>query len=303
MRIFITGGTGFVGTRLVPFLAQSGHTVRLLVRPGERHPPQAAGVELVEGDPMRAGPWMDAVPDCDAAVNMAGTPIFGRWTEERKRLIRESRLATTHHLVDALPEGKSFSLLSTSAVGIYGNAGERELDEEAPLGSDFLARVAQDWEAEALRAREKGVRTVLARFAVVLGAGGGALEQLVKATRNFAGGPVGSGRQWFSWIHRDDLVRALLFLLEAPKLQGVFNVSSPNPARQVEVARILGRLLHRPTFVPAPAFAVRLVLGEFADAVLFSQRMLPRRLLEAGFSFRFPDLEAALSDILADQSA
>lgn len=303
MRIFVTGGTGFVGTRLVPFLAQGGHEVRLLVRPGERRPPPAAGVALVEGNPMQAGPWMRAVSDCDAAVNLAGTPIFGRWSEERKRLIRDSRLATTRHLVDALPEGKDFTLLSTSAVGIYGDAGERELDEAAPLGSDFLSRVAQDWESEALRAREKGARTAITRFAVVLGAGGGALEQLVKATRNFAGGPVGSGRQWFSWIHRDDLVRAVLFLLEHPDCRGVYNLGAPNPVRQIDVARALGHLLHRPAFVPAPAFAVRLVLGEFADAVLFSQRMIPRRLVEAGFSFGFPDLEGALRDILVHQSA
>jgi uncharacterized protein (TIGR01777 family) len=303
MRIFVTGGTGFVGSALLPFLLASGHGVRLLVRPGERRIEPSSGLETVEGDPMQPGPWMQAVEGCDAAINLAGAPIFGRWTEQTKRLLRASRIATTRNLVDAIPEGERFVLASTSAVGIYGNAGERELDESAPLGSDFLARLAQDWEAEALRAAQKGTRTVITRFAIVFGPGGGALEQLAKATRRFAGGPIGSGRQWFSWIHRDDLVRALLFLLEGPDLQGTFNLCSPNPTRQIEVAHTLGRLLHRPSLLPAPAFAVRLALGEFADAVLFSQKMVPRRLQQAGFSFRFPDLEGALRDILRHQSA
>ncbi|MBI5014084.1 MAG: TIGR01777 family protein [Deltaproteobacteria bacterium] len=303
MRIFVTGGTGFVGTALVPFLLSSGHSVRLLVRPGERRLPGAPELEVVDGDPTHPGSWMEAVGGCDAAINLAGAPIFGRWSEQTKRLIRDSRISTTRHLVEAIPEGEHFVLLSTSAVGIYGDAGERELDEDAPLGTDFLAQVARDWEAEALRAREKGARTVIARFAIVFGPGGGALEQLTKATHRFAGGPIGGGRQWVSWIHRTDLVRALLFLAEARDREGVFNLSSPNPARQIEVARAIGRLLHRPAMLPAPAFAVRLVLGEFANAVLFSQRMIPRRLQEAGFSFRFPDLEGALLDAMVHQSA
>lgn len=303
MRVFVTGGTGFVGARLVPFLMENGHQVRLLVRPGERGQVAFPGAEVVVGDPNEAGDWTRAVADCDAAVNMAGASIFGRWDPERKVLIRESRLSTTRNLVNALPQGEGFTLVSTSAVGIYGDAGERELDESAPLGIDFLAQVARDWEAEASAGGRKGARVAISRFAIVLGEGGGAVEQLRKVTKRFLGGPIGSGRQWVSWIHREDLVRAILFLLERPDLGGVFNLCSPNPARQIDVARTLGRVLGRPAFTPAPAFAVRLVLGEFANAVLFSQRMVPARLQAAGFTFRFPELEPALRDILGTQMA
>lgn len=298
MKIFVTGGTGFIGSRLVPFLVDRSHEVTLLVRADEPRQQIPGGIRVVEGDPTKAGPWWRLVAECDAAINMAGASIFGRWTEKRKHAIRESRLATTRHLVDAIPEGRPFTLSSTSAVGIYGDAGERELDESAPLGNDFLARLAQEWEAAALQAEEKGARVVITRFAIVFGEGGGALEQLARVTRWCLGGPVGSGRQWFSWVHRKDLMEAILFLLERPELNGVFNLAAPAPRRQLEVARALGRVLHRPTLLPAPAFGVRLVLGEFADAVLFSQRMTPRRLQEAGFAFRFPELETALHDIL-----
>ncbi|MDW7710979.1 MAG: TIGR01777 family oxidoreductase [Deferrisomatales bacterium] len=298
MRIFVTGGTGFVGARLVPFLAEQGHEVSLLLRPVESKEGLPAGVRVTEGDPTKEGPWWDGLRDCDAAVNLAGAPIFGRWNEQKKELIRESRVRTTRNLVTALPAGKPFSLLSTSAVGIYGDAGDRELDESAPLGDDFLAHVARDWEAEAARARGRGARVALTRFGIVLGPGGGALATLEKVTRRFLGGPVGTGRQWFSWIHREDLVRALLFLLERPDQEGVFNLCAPNPVRQLDVARALGRVLRRPALTPAPALAVRLVLGEFADAVLFSQRMVPRRLQAAGFGFLFPELEPALREVL-----
>jgi len=297
LRIFVTGGTGFVGSRLVDFLVGRGHQIVLLARPVEVTSTVPSGVALCVGDPMERGPWWDAMADCDAAVNLAGTPIFGRWDAETKRLIRDSRIRTTRSLVAAIPEGRPFTLLSTSAVGIYGDAGDRELDESAPLGTDFLARVAWDWEAEALRAREKGARVALMRFGIVLARGGGAVEQLEGLARKFLAGPVGTGRPWFSWIHREDLVRAIEFLLLQPELDGAVNLCAPNPVRQIDVVRSLGKILGRPAVTPAPAFAVRLVLGEFADVVLFSQRMVPKRLQAAGFRFRFPDLELALADL------
>lgn len=299
MKIFVTGGTGFVGSRLVPHLVESGHEVLLLARPSEPRNFAPTRVRIIEGDSTKAGAWMDAVAGCDAAVNMAGFPIFGRWTAQAKSLIRSSRVLTTRNLVDAMPAGKPVTLVSTSAVGIYGNAGERELDESSPVADDFLARVARDWESEASRARAKGVRVVIARFAVVFAEGGGALDQLQKQTKWFLGGPIGSGRQWVSWVHREDVVRSILLLLQRTDLEGIFNVCSPKPVRQMELARTLGRVMRRPAFTPAPALVLRLALGQFADVILFSQRMVPRRLLDSGFEFRFPDLEMALRDILA----
>lgn len=302
MKILVTGGTGFIGSQLVPFLLDRKHEITLLVRPVERQSPLPEGVRVAEGDPSRVGAWWDAVAGCDAAVNLAGEPIFGKWNATKKAAIRESRIATTRNLVAAIPNGEGFSLINTSAVGIYGNAGERELDEQAPVGKDFLARVAREWEAEAHRAQERGARVVITRFGIALGPGGGALAEMESMTKRFLGGPVGSGRQWFSWIHRTDLVRAIAFLLEHAELDGTFNLCAPNPVRQIDMARTLGRILGRPSFMPSPAFAVRLALGEFADVVLFSQRMMPKRLLDAGFEFRFPELERALREILKSQN-
>lgn len=303
MRIFMTGGTGFVGSPLTSHLLAAGHEVCLLLRPGDRVRHSASGLEVVEGDPLRPGTWWDRVATCQAAINLAGEPILGRWTEDKKRRIRESRVLTTRNLVEAIPSDEGFTLLSTSAVGIYGDAGERELDEKAPFGFDFLAKVAQEWEAEALVAQSKGARTVITRFAVVLGPDGGALEQMRKATERIAGGPLGSGRQWFSWIHRKDLQRAISFLLERSDLSGPFNLGAPNPVRQIDAARAIAKCLHRRAFLPAPAFALRLVLGDFADTLLFSQKMLPTRLLAAGFSFEYPEFQTALADALTDQTA
>ena len=299
MRVFITGGTGFVGARLVPALQDRGHAVVLLSRPAERGIPLPAGVEVTEGDPSRRGPWWDPLEGCDAAVNLAGAPVFQRWDAAAKALIRESRLATTRNLVACLPGGRPFTLVSASGIGIYGDAGEEELDESAPHGQDFLARVAHEWEEEALRGRKRGARVALTRFGIILGLGGGALAEMAKATRRLLGGPLGSGRQWLAWVHLEDVVQGLLFLLETPAAEGPYNFCAPAPARQLDVARALGRVLRRPALARAPALALRLLLGECAGVILASQRARPVRLLGAGFRFRFPELEPALREILA----
>lgn len=293
MKLFITGGTGFIGGALTRGLAEAGHEPLVLVRPGERAEPPA-GVKFVEGDPLREGPWWDAVSKCEGAINLAGEPIQGRWNVAKKRAIRESRMATTANLVRAVPQGGPFTLLSTSAVGIYGNAGDRLCDESAPTGKGFLADVARQWEEEAKKAEAKGARVVVTRFGVVLGPGGGALREFEKLSKSFIGGPVGGGRQWFSWIHRDDLIQALLFLISRKDLRGIFNICSPNPVTQGDLARALGKILQKPSFMPTPALMVRLALGESADFVLFSQRMVPARLSEAGFRWRYPEIEGAL---------
>lgn len=296
MKIFVTGGTGFIGRPLVAALARAGHEPVVLLRESEPDP-QVKGATWVRGNPLEPGPWQEAVGGCEGAINLAGEPIAGRWTGEKKRNIRSSRILTTRNLVAAIPKFSGFRLFSTSAVGVYGDAGETELTEDSPHGSDFLAGVASEWEAEALKAEGVGAKVVITRFGIVLGPNGGALKELETITKSFLDGPVGGGHQWFSWIHRDDLIRAFLFLLERPDLTGPFNFGAPNPVRQLELAHTLGHLLHRPSVARAPGFAVRLVLGEAADLILFSQRMVPSRLKKEGFVWLFPNLENALGNI------
>lgn len=301
MNIFITGGTGFVGTFLSQELALQGHDITILTRK-ERHPaPLHSRIRFLTGDPKQEGAWMAQVPEHDWIINLAGASISAKWTDETKQMLYDSRVLTTKNLVAALAAGDRRQLFcSTSAPGYYGPRGEEELTEESAPGQDFLAKLAQDWEAEALRAQDLGIRTVVTRFGIVLGQGGGILQQLVPLFRKFVGGPVGSGKQWLSWIHQQDLVRAFLFLPEHPELVGPVNFSSPNPVRNRDFAKALGRALNRPAFLPAPAFMLRLVLGEFAEVVLTGQKVLPQKLLTAGFQFNFPTIDQALNHLLGD---
>lgn len=300
MRILMTGGTGFIGTSLAARLAQDGHAITVLVRSGEQARGGMPGVSFVEGDPTRRGGWQEIIGRHDAAVNLAGASIFTKWTPEQKKVIRESRLTTTRHLVEGIrvaPE-RPFTLFSTSAVGYYGFHEDEILTEDAPPGNDFLATLAVDWEREALRAREKGARVVVTRFGIVLGRNGGAVGQMIPLFRNFVGGPIGSGRQWFSWVHMKDLTEVFAFLLNHPDIDGPVNVCAPNPVRNKDLARALGKALHRPSFLPAPAFMIRLVLGEFGSVILKGQRVVPRRLTGSGFAFTYPTIEQALASIV-----
>jgi uncharacterized protein (TIGR01777 family) len=239
------------------------------------------------------------VAEHDWIINLAGASIFNRWTAAVKKAVYDSRILTTRNLLKALAAGDRRQLLcSASAIGFYGPRGEETLTEASGPGQDFLGRLAQDWEAEALKAQDLGVRVVLTRFGIVLGKDGGALAQMVPMFRRFMGGPVGSGEQWFSWMHQADQARAFLFVQEHPELSGPVNFTSPNPVRNRELAKALGRVLSRPSFMLAPAFMVRLILGEFADVVLEGQKVLPKKLLDAGFTFNFPTIDRALADLL-----
>jgi uncharacterized protein (TIGR01777 family) len=298
MQVVITGGSGFVGTQLGRFLLQAGHGVTALgTRPAFNdiaHP----NFRYVRADTTRSGSWQEVLKGADLVVNLAGATIFSRWSQRYKRQIYDSRILTTRLLAEGLAAGGPTILISASAVGYYGSCGEGELGEDSPKGNDFLAKVAADWEAAALAAAGKGVRVVLARFGIVLGQGGGALASMLPAFRAYVGGPLGSGRQWFPWIHMADLLQAIDFLAARADLSGPFNLCAPNPVRNADLARTLGQVLGRAAVLSVPAFAIKMALGELGTVLLGSQRVLPLRLLQSGFTFRFPNLTEALKDLL-----
>jgi len=298
MKILITGGTGFVGTQLFPWLVQDGHEATILTRSLKGAKASLPEISYLEGDPTKKGPWQEAVANHDAVINLAGASIFSKWTEEQKKAIRESRISTTRNLVEGINPKKKLIFFSTSAVGYYGFHGDEELNEDSPPGTDFLAQIAMEWEGEALKARDKGARVVITRFGIVMGEKGGALSQMIPLFKKYIGGPIGSGKQWFSWVHIKDLAGAFTFLLKHPEISGPVNLCSPSPVRNKDFAKALGKALHQPSFIPAPGFMVKLVLREFGSVILEGQRVIPRRLLESGFVFQYPGIEKALKDIV-----
>jgi uncharacterized protein (TIGR01777 family) len=293
-HVLLTGGTGFVGHRLQSALVASGHTITVVTRHPERHRTARAGVSYV--------PWPPDLARQQAVVHLAGEPIFGRrWNAAVKQEILESRVRSTRALVDAMAASaqRPEVFVCASAVGWYGDRGDEVLDERATPGSTFLAEVCKAWEAEARRAEDLGVRVVRLRSGVVLGPGGGALAKMLLPFKLGLGGPIGAGRQWFPWIHARDIAELYVRAVDDPKLAGAVNGVAPEPVTNRDFARALGRALHRPAVLPTPAFALRLALGEVTDVLLESQRCVPRAAQAAGFAFRFPSLDAALSDIVA----
>ncbi|HKI36283.1 MAG TPA: TIGR01777 family oxidoreductase [Gemmataceae bacterium] len=304
MRVFVTGGTGLIGNRVIRRLRERGDEVKLLTRRAGAVRDKFAGCTLVEGDPMVAGPWMDALGDCDAVVNLAGENIFGRrWSEDFKRLLLESRVKSTENVAAALARqprteaGATKVLVNASAVGYYGPHGDEELDESSPPGNDYLAQVCVAWEKSALVAQAAGVRVALVRIGVVLDKEGGALSALLTPFKVGAGGPAGSGRQWMPWIHHADLVGLILLGLDRAEAQGPINGTAPNPVTNKEFGKALGRALHRPAFLPTPGFVLRLGLGEVAGVILTGQRVLPRQALKVGYLFQYPTIDGAFADI------
>ena len=290
-----------MGSALVQGLIANHHIVTVLSRSAQTREriPEEAHFSLA--DPGQPGPWQDQLGEYQAVINLAGASIFGRWSKKYKKLMADSRVMTTRNLVDAMSSHKHDEtpvLINASAVGYYGFRGDEKLDESATPGDDFLARLCRMWEAEAKRAEDAGIRLIRARLGIVLGEGGGALEQMLPLFRKGLGGPLGKGKQWLSWIHRGDLVDAFSFFLARPGLSGAFNLTAPNPVTNKEFARALGKALDKPAFLPAPGFAVKAALGEFGDVLLKGQRVLPRALTEAGFRFKFGNLDSALKDLL-----
>jgi hypothetical protein len=300
MKILLTGATGFIGSRLCEALAKQWHVLTALSRD-----PAAAKRKISHlteaylwAEPEKTLPPAEALNGIDAVIHLAGESVSGRWTHEKKRAIRESRILGTRHLVQQIANVKSRPkiMISASAIGYYGDRGDEVLTEKSNPESGFLAQVCQEWESEAARAKDSGLRVAHVRIGVVLGPDGGALSAMLLPFKLGLGGPMGSGRQWWSWIHRDDLVGLIQFALEN-KIEGAVNATSPNPLPQREFAKILGRVMRRPAFMPAPASAIKLLLGEFSSELLSSKRVIPERAIQSGFNFQYPELEPALREI------
>jgi uncharacterized protein (TIGR01777 family) len=303
MKILVTGSTGLVGTALTQSLKSTEHTVCRLIRPGTA----AESVSSSEGfdvswDP-ETGHLGGAAVGADAAVNLAGAPIAeGRWSAQRKMMIRASRVSTTRSLVAALAKMaiRPRVLVSASAIGYYGNRGDELLNEGSSPGADFLSEIARDWEAEAQKAESLGIRVVCVRFGIILSKNGGALPKMVKPFKLGVGGKIGSGQQWMSWISLVDVVGILRLALEDGTVRGPINVVAPQPVRNADFTQALAKALHRPALFPVPAFALRLALGEMADALLLtSQRVQSAQLEKAGYRFLYPNLPDALAAVLS----
>jgi uncharacterized protein (TIGR01777 family) len=303
MKILVTGSSGLVGTALLGDLKGAGHTVCRLVRPGT----SAGAIRGPEGFDVKWDPTTGdlggAAVGADAVVNLAGASIAGeRWTAARKEVLRSSRVNTTRALVTALAKmaARPRVLVSASAVGYYGNRGDEPLNEKSEPGSDFLSEVAREWESEAEKAAALGIRVVRARFGVILAKEGGALPKMAQPFRFGAGGRIGSGKQWMSWVALEDVVGILRFVLENGAVRGPVNVVSPQPVRNAEFTKALARALRRPAYFPAPAFALGLMLGEMADALLLSsQRVVPEQLLRFDYKFRRSDLASTLTTLVS----
>jgi uncharacterized protein len=296
MRVAVTGGTGTIGRAAVRELQDRGDQVTVLSRDAERAR-SALGVEAVEwADPKAEAAPAEALRGRDGVVHLLGEPVAQRWTEEAKREIRDSRVLGTRNLVAGLRavDERPVVLVSQSASGWYGDRGDERLEEDAPAGDDFLARVVTEWEAEARAAEELGVRVVTARTGVVLSESGGALDKMLPPFKIGVGGPVAGGRQYVPWVHLDDVAGALAFCLDHEQARGPVNVTAPEPVTNRELSKALGRVLHRPAVAPVPGLAVRALYGEMATVVTTGARAVPRRLRDLGYEFRAPDLEAAL---------
>ena len=307
MKVAITGATGFVGQRLVERLQTEGHSIVALVRDlqkaGKVFPEaQYPQVKAVAYSPKESGAWQAELSGCDGVVNLAGEPLFGeRWTANNKQEIIASRKLGTEKLVEAIAKAdpKPSVLVNASAIGYYGTSETATFDETSTSGDDFLAQVCQTWEAAAQSAKDVGSRLVILRIGIVLGEGG-ALERMLPPFQLFGGGPVGTGRQWFSWVHRDDLISLIIKALTDSQMTGVYNATAPEPVRMGEFCSTLGKVINRPSWLPVPGFALELLLGEAAQVVLTGQNVRPKQTQAAGFEFEYPVVDQALTQILRE---
>ena len=300
MKIIVSGSSGLVGTALIDSLRPEGHTIARLVRSGSAATADATS-KMIRWEPPTGSIDLAAMEGADAVVNLAGASVAGgRWTAARKDLLRRSRVDATRHLVSGLAQMKEKPrvLISASAIGYYGNRGDEILTETSVPGHDFLAQLCRDWEAEAAKAEPEGIRTVMLRFGIILAPHGGALQKMLGPFRLGVGGRLGNGRQWMSSITLEDVVALIRHALEKDSVRGPVNTVTANAVTNAEFTSILAGVLHRPALFPAPRFALRLALGEMAEALLASQRVMPEKLNRSGYAFRHPQLKEALESIL-----
>jgi uncharacterized protein (TIGR01777 family) len=311
MKFVIAGGTGFIGSPLAEVYAEEGHDVRVLTRglaDGDaRHDPGTGkpGITRVGWRPSgSAGPWAAIVEDADAVINLAGESLGqSRWTPQRKAALRDSRILATSSLADAIRKAATppRAFISSSAVGYYGSSGAEPKTEDSPAGDGFLAQLAQEWEGEACKAEPSGTRVVLLRTGLVLERTGGALPRMMRPFRFFAGGRIGSGRQYMSWIHRLDVIEMIRWIVETPGVIGPINATAPYPVTNREFARALGRALRRPSLLPAPAFALKAMFGEMAGPLLLEgQRVIPAKAQAHAYHFRYPEIDIAMRGIFGE---
>ncbi len=302
MKVVLAGGTGFVGGSLLSALIAEHHQVVLLTRNLEKAKHLSGNaVSVVEWDAKNGGDWEKSIDSSDVVINLSGESVANkRWTDSVKQKILDSRVNSTRAIVHAISraEKRPSLLVNASAIGIYGSDPEKKLLETTPKGEGFLADVCDSWEKEASKAENLSIRVVKLRIGIVLGKEGGALKRMLPPFQFFLGGPLGNGLQWFPWVHRDDVVRSILYVMENNEIQGPINMAAPEPVRLKDFCKVLGKVLHRPSLFPVPIFVLRLMVGDMADMLIASQKMIPQKLKSSGFQFRYSHLEDALQAIL-----
>lgn len=298
MEYFILGGTGFVGNFLIRYLLDKGENVTALVRDESKLKVKSPALKAIKGDPLKKGEWQNSLNQADVIINLVGSPVMTNWTEKAKKSILATRVDSTANVVASIKDMDAKTFICANAVGYYGPRGDEIINDDASPGKDFLADVGIQWQETAMGAENFGHRVVITRFPAVLGPNGGALAQMMPIFKLGLGGKLGSGSQWFSWVHITDLIRAMQFISHKETIKGPVNLCSPRPVTNLQFTKALSRVLKRPAFFMVPGLGLKLVYGEVANMLLSGQRCIPGKLLDEGFKFEFEEIEPALTDIV-----